>query len=223
MRKRKVNRELIGIISYLPDNLEIREHRKQKLIGLINKCNELFDLPIYIVIQNYTEEEEEFLSNIPNVMTSPRFQKLGILSARKILRRTFLAMNFDTLIMLDDDCELIGTKSDGQEYLRQLREHPDCFGEFKSTLLKLFSIPRKILKDEDYPLINPELEEGFEDRVFVNKLRIKYPSNRFVYNCKLREISVAAKDIYSTWYSNQDLNKMGELTQEKITNLNKEC
>lgn len=42
----------IGIISYLPNNQESREVRKNKINNLIDKCNEIFNLPILIVAQN---------------------------------------------------------------------------------------------------------------------------------------------------------------------------
>ena len=42
----------IGIISYLPDNLEIRKVRVEKLSNLLTKCNLLFNLPILIISQN---------------------------------------------------------------------------------------------------------------------------------------------------------------------------
>ena len=207
---------ILGIISYLPDDKKIREHRLNKLLKLLDSCNTIFNLPIYILIQNYHDDEIETLEHTKNVSVSPNFNKLGILNARKLLRRTFLSMNLEYLIMLDDDCDLKGTRQDGEEYIKQLEEHPGCFGEFKLTLLKLFSISRDLLEKEDFPNINPENEEGFEDRVFVNKLRIKYPNKRFTYSTKIIEYSVSTKDSDSTWYINQDLSKMLQNTQEEI-------
>lgn len=42
----------IGIISYLPDDINVREYRKDKLLKLINTLNNLFNLPIIIIAQN---------------------------------------------------------------------------------------------------------------------------------------------------------------------------
>ena len=165
---------LIGIISYLPNDKEIRARRLHCLEELIRDCNRIFNLPIYIVIQNYTDEDIKKVASFNNVTVSSKLEKLGILLARRILRDMFLAFDYDTLIMLDDDCVITGTPEDGQEYLKQLEEHPGCFGEFNYTLLKLFSISKEIFEKEDYPEINPENGEGFEDRVFVETLRNKH-------------------------------------------------
>lgn len=216
-------KNLIGIISYLPNDKEIREKRFWTLCQLVRDCNNIFNLPIYIVIQNYTEEEASKLAAMTNVTVSTRLEKLGILLARKILREMFLTLNYDNLIMLDDDCELKGTREDGEEYLRQLEEHPGCFGEFNLTLLKLFSISKEILSQEDYPEVNPENGEGFEDRAFVEMLRYKYPDKRFTYVSNIQEESVSSKDVLSTWYAGQNLTEMLKKTQEVVENIKQAC
>ncbi len=217
-----MSKALIGIISYLPDDKEIRSMRLYHLNQLIRDCNRLFNLPIYIVIQNYTEEDIKNISGYPNVQLSSPLNKLGILFARKILREIFLTMNYDTLIMLDDDCILNGTEADGKEYLKQLEEHPGCFGEFNLTLLKLFSISKDLLEKEDYPEVNPENGEGFEDRAFVEMLRFKYPDRRFIYNTNIQEESITT-DKLSTWYNGQNLSSMIENTKEIIENIKHSC
>ena len=206
---------LIGIISYLPDEKDIREHRLVNLIKLINKCNYLFDLPIYIVIQNYHEDEIEKLSKIKNVRCTSNYSKLGIVGARKKLREVFLNSSFTNLIMLDDDCAITGGVSDAQYYLEQIENNKDCFIEFNDTLLKLFCISKDIFKEVDYEDVNPELEEGFEDRVFVSKLRNLYKDKRRVFDKRnLEEYSTSTKDEYSTWYKDQDIKKMLENTRK---------
>ncbi|MBQ6628015.1 MAG: hypothetical protein IJH65_04285 [Methanobrevibacter sp.] len=42
----------VGIISYLPDDPEVRQKRLNKLNTLVTKCDELFKLPIIIIAQN---------------------------------------------------------------------------------------------------------------------------------------------------------------------------
>lgn len=101
---------------------------------------------------------------------------LGITGARKELRKVFLESDYDYLIMLDDDCELEGYS--GAKYLRQIESNPGCFIEFNKTLLKLFAISREVFMKLDYDDISPEKGEGFEDRIFVNKLRNRFPSQR---------------------------------------------
>ena len=205
---------IIGIISYLPNDDEVREYRLNKLIALIHMCDYLFNLPIYIVIQNYTNIEiSKLLESSHNVVCSSNNQKLGILEARRTLRRYFISSNYDNLIMLDDDCTLTGTKDAGNKYLKQVEDNPNCFIEFNNSLLKLFCISKEIFKNVDYENINPELEEGFEDRVFVGKLRKLYADKRRVFERNgLEEYSISTKDKYSTWYTGQNINKMLENT-----------
>ena len=214
---------LIGIISYLPDDKEIRAKRLLMLEQLIRECNSIFNLPIYIVIQNYRDEDVARLTNLTNVTLSSKLEKLGILLARRILRDMFLALDYDTLIMLDDDCVITGTPEDGQEYLKQLEEHPGCFGEFNYTLLKLFSISKEIFEKEDYPEVNPENGEGFEDRAFVEMLRYKYPDKRFTYKTNIQEESISSKDKLSTWYTGQNLTEMLKNTQDVVENIKHGC
>lgn len=205
---------LIGIISYLPNDIEKRTHRFETLKHLINTCNYLFRLPIYVVIQNYKQDEIDYLKS-KNVILSNNYNILGILKARRKLREYFINSTYTNLIMLDDDCEIVGTIVQAKEYLNQIEDN--CFIEFNDTLLKLFCISKNIFKEVDYEDINPENEEGFEDIVFVNKLRKLYPNNRKVFNKNgLEEYSISGKDKYSTWYKNQDLDKMRRKINAKL-------
>lgn len=124
-------------------------------------------------------------------------EKLGITGARKKLRINFLASSYDYLIMLDDDCTLIGSSAD--MYLEDIQNNPNCFIEFNKTLLKLFAISRKILELQDFPDIRPENEDGFEDRIFVNTLRRRFPDARRTFRPSgLKEHSISTKDPDST-------------------------
>ena len=204
---------LIGIISYLPDDKKIREHRLNCLSSLIGQCNYLFRLPIYIVIQNYTQEDITHLLQYKNVTLSQNYDKCGILGARRKLREYFINSNYNNLIMLDDDCVIVGGVVQAQEYKKQIDDNPNCFIEFNGTLLKLFCISKDIFKQVDYEDINPELEEGFEDRIFVNKLRKLYPERRRIFEHGLQEHSISCRDEYSTWYKEQNIDKMLEKTK----------
>ena len=44
--------KVVGIISYLPDDEKIRQHRFDLVVNLVIKCQELFKLPIMIIAQN---------------------------------------------------------------------------------------------------------------------------------------------------------------------------
>lgn len=212
--------KIIGIISYLPDNPNIRALRKSKLKALVLKCIELFKLPIYIVIQNYTEEDiKEFLSIGPLVCLSNNSKPLGIVGARKALREWFLSTQFDYLIMFDDDTTLMGDS--GEAYLNQIEENPDCFIEFNKSRMRLFAISHKIFELQDWPDIEVEKEGGFEDRIFFYSLCNKYPDKHKKFsNTGLIERGLATKDPSSTWYKNQNIKKMLENTESLIEGKN---
>ena len=201
--------KVIGIISYLPDDKNIRGLRFQKLKKLIETCNQFFNLPIHIIIQNY-REEELYLKGYKNVVLSPNYTRCGIVGARKKLREWFLNSQYDCLIMLDDDCEIVGTSRGGKIYLEELEQHPCGFGCFRGSQLKLFSITKDLLKFVDFnDDVKPEEGVGFEDTIFVSKLKKQFPKRWFDYSGKeLTETSLCVGDDLSTWYSGQDISKM---------------
>lgn len=213
---------VIGIISYLPDDMKIRKNRLAKLANLLFQCNYIFNnLPIMIVAQNWTDEELKKYKSLLNVTFYVYQDKLGIVGARNKLREHFLESNYNYLIMLDDDIVLSGGPIQGIEYLRQLHLHKDGFWEFNKTLLKLFAISKSLFEKEEFDKdFNPEDGDGFEDRLFVNKLRAKYPELKYEFKVPgLSQSSISTKDTYSTWYSNQDIQKMREHTNKLIDEL----
>ena len=216
-----MGKAVIGIISYLPDDEKIRKHRFTKLANLLYQCNYIFNnLPIMIIAQNWKEEEFKKISK-PNIKGF-FYDKLGIVGARNKLREHFLNSLYNYLIMLDDDVSLTGGPIQGIEYLRQLNLYKDGFWEFNLTLLKLFAISKSLFEKESFDEnINPENGEGFEDRIFVSKLRAKYPSLKHQFNVEgLRQSSISTKDSDSTWYKNQDIKKMRDKTLKMIDELN---
>ena len=213
--------KLIGIISYLPNNPDIRFTRVEKLTTLINSCNEIFDLPILIIAQNWDASLISKIAGIKNIKLE-FYPKLGIVGARNQLRKSFLNSNYDYLIMLDDDCVLNGTKEDGLKYKDQLDNNPNMYYEFNKSLLKLFAIHRSIFEKVSFnPNVNPESGEGFEDRLFYNTLLKKYPDNHFKFNVdNLKCTSKSTKDENSTWYTNQNIKEMLEKTFNLIDHIN---
>ena len=214
-RTKNTTREVIGIISYLPNDKRLRDIRLDKLTKLLLKICGLFaNQTILIIAQNYNSDELQYiLTRFRNNIIVEAFDKpLLITGARKELRRYFLEeTDADYLIMLDDDCYVDGYSSD--KYLSQIRENPDCFIEFAKSRLKLFAISRYCLDKVDFPNINPENEEGFEDRIWVAELRKQLPEKqRFFKDTGLVEYSKATRDEDSTWYKNQDISKMNERT-----------
>jgi hypothetical protein len=101
--------------------------------------------------------------------------------------------------MLDDDCNIIGSKTGGEKYLEQIESHPNMFGTFNGTLLKLFAISRTIFDFEDFGTGRVEEGDYFEDILFVNTLLKKYPDKHFQFSIgDLRERSNNYNDPNST-------------------------
>lgn len=203
-----MNNKVIGIISYLPDDESIRDKRIKLLTNLLYKLDSTFNLPIIIVAQNW----KDFVHDT-KTCTCYFFDKLGITGARKKLREIFLASSYEYLIMLDDDCIISGDKCAVNKYLMQIDDNPKMFYEFNTSLLKLFAIHRDILAKQEFSDVSPEKGEGFEDRIFVEELRKRFPDKRFILEHNhLEELSTSTKDPLSTWYTNQDLKEMIEKT-----------
>ena len=101
---------VIGIISYLHDNIEKQNKRLCLLLNLLSKCYNLFQLPVIIIAQNWKSE----LVRVPWATIYRYDDKLGIVNARKELRRVFLESDYDNLIMLDDDSIIKGNDEAAQ-------------------------------------------------------------------------------------------------------------
>ena len=209
-------KKVIGIISYLPDDEKLRRTRKAKLELLLAQCNSLFYLPIIIIAQNWDGSEA-----VPVNCIIYHYDKLGITGARRELRKRFLESEYDYLIMLDDDCNIIGTAEQAKQYLDLIDLNPGKFGTFKGTLFKLFAISKEIFQQEDFPELEAEKGEIFEDIYFVGKLRRKYPQSEFDLNRSgLMETSDSAWDENSTWFHYQyNKREIGDKTRALLREL----
>ena len=120
--------------------------------------------------------------------------------------------------MLDDDSSLVGTKEAAQKYLEQIDKNSNSVGIFKKALLKLFAIPKTIMSQIDYEDISPEKGEGFEDFIFIEKCKKKFPHNYFTFTrYGLDDISNSGNDKYSTWWKDQYIKKeMGDKSRKII-------
>ena len=117
--------------------------------------------------------------------------------------------------MLDDDCTIVGTTEQAKKYLNLIDANPGKFGTFKGTLFKLFAISKALFQYEDFPDLEAENGEIFEDIYFVGKLRKKYPQSEFDLSCSgLFENSDSAWDKDSTWFHHQyDKHEIGDKTR----------
>lgn len=213
---------LIIIPSYLPDNKQVREARFKTLCELIGKCNEIFNLPIYILIQNYSESEIATITNLPNVEVSFNYPRLGITGARKQLQTDCIQSPYEYFIMLDDDSVLEGCSDSGRQYLAEINRHPSGYARFKGRVLKLFTISKDIFKEVSYGDLEPEKHDGFEDRVFIADCKNKFPGLQFAfsYSIELADTSLGARDSNSTWWtSDVSIGDMMSKTEDTIRSM----
>jgi len=199
--------KLIIIPSYLPDNTEIRSQRFIKLLALINQCNQLFNLSIYILIQNYQQNEIDTLQALPNVILSKNYKRLGIAKARERLRKNVLKLKYDYFIFLDDDSILEGDKKSADMYLEDIENNPSGFAQFRTRVMKLFAISKDLFSKVSFEDLSVEDGEAFEDRVFVAKLQKNFPDKQFTFRwhiSTLKDTSLGSYDPLSTWYQNRD-------------------
>jgi hypothetical protein len=204
--------KVIGIISWLPSD-DTRKVRQERLENLLLQCDKLFNLPILIVAQNW----DDTIKTTANCVVY-NYEKLGITGARKKLREKFLESKYDYLIMLDDDCQLVGTVRDAERYIDQINKHSGSIGIFKGTLLKLFAMPKDLMGQVNYEDIEAEKGEGFEDLVFVETCKKKFPNKYFMFTRHgLEEKSDSGNDQYSTWWKGQYVKKeMGDRSRKII-------
>ena len=198
----------IGIISYLPDDENKRKIREKKIVSLLSDCDKYLDLPIIIIAQNWKD------FNVDCCQLYRYDKPLGIVGARKELRKKFLESGYDYLIMLDDDCVISGTKEGFDKYLSEIDNHPGMYGKFKGTLLKLFAISKEIFALQDFGDGRVENGDFFEDILFVNTLDKKYPDKQFTFSQCVKEQSNNYNDENSTWYHGQyNKHEIGDRTR----------
>ena len=184
----------IGIISYFPDNA-YRNERIARCQALIAKCDELFGLPIVAIAQNWQGEVAS--AN----MTALAFPKLGITSARKTLWEYFKHSAHEWMICFDDDCELQGTREDGQRLIGFLRSQTGGYFCGKKNEFKLFALHRSLARMQDVPDLDVGKGTGIEDLGYFELLRRRFPGLALAYDTgTLQETSNWANDPTSTWH-----------------------
>ena len=118
------------------------------------------------------------------------------MEARKTLRKEFLKLDYDYIIMLDDDA-IIQCDADtaANDYLTELDKHKTgfCFihakgyknavvrtlDTYAAAQLNLCAISRDIYTKEDIPDIDPQKGQGFEDHCYSVLLHVKYAKDEF--------------------------------------------
>lgn len=207
----------IGIISYLPDN-DLRELRYNKCQELIKQCDEIFNIPIIIICQNY-----KGLKLKSKNLIRYDYDKLGIVQARKTLRDKFLNSKFDYIILNDDDVTIEGNRLEGKDYLRKLNDRPNGYFMQNTNLFSGLAISKSLFNKIDIPELDAEKGEGYEDYAFGLLLReiVKVGCIHMNTNIKFRHTFQN-----STWINHgngpDDWHRRKELTIEWVKNKLKE-
>lgn len=204
----------IGIISYLPDEQNLRNQRLNRLINLLKQCDEFFKLPILLVAQNF-KNDFNFMPINSKLYIYNYKNKLGITGARINLRKYFLLSSFDNIILLDDDMKLTN-EDNAIKYLREIDGKYD-FYYIKSWLLNFSCISKNGMKKITFePEIEPEKGLGFEDWVFYEKCLKVLNKKVIVSYLPVGKRRDYLNDKYSTWITpelaNSNKNASNSLT-----------
>ena len=176
-------KKIFGIVSYFPNNdsafhIETRRERSRRFRELLLRLEELWpDVDIMVIAQNWQDFELPEIKN--KIITFKYPNKLGILGARKELREKFLELDYDYLIMLDDDARILA--ADPQGYMNEIDAHPDGIGVIRHTEcpLMFFAISKYVYSQIEWTDIDPEQGEGFEDDIFTARCFAMFPDKAF--------------------------------------------
>lgn len=181
----------IGIVSYLPENNSDRAQRINGLNNLLQQLNNFWpNLPIIIISQNWKDFKPV---EIKNKIIRFDYAPLGILKARQTLREKFLETTYDGIILFDDDCHIVNKGKAYQTYLKEIKKHIDGFafclyredyGEsayynpYAPSQLNLCYISKKLFEKANF-IVDPQKQEGYEDRILSSYLHYIYPELEF--------------------------------------------
>lgn len=164
-------KKVFGIISYFPNNdsnahIEMRRERSRRFRELLFKLEELWpDVDIMVIAQNWQDFE---LPEIKNYITALHYDRLGILGARRELRKKFLESEYDYLIMLDDDG--IIEADNPSLYMEEIDKHPNGIGVIRhhNCPLMLFAISKTCYSQVTFlEEFDTESNKGFDDDIFT--------------------------------------------------------
>ena len=209
----------IGMISWFPDNV-LRAERVRRFRHTLKQIDKYFKLPIVIIAQNWHEEDFNLeYSNLIKIYNYPH--ALGITGANVILREKLLLEDYDYFIHLDDDINFIGTQKDVDNYLKEIDNHPNMFGQLKKFQLAAQS--KYMLKLMDWEYIKGlESYKGdlWEDVAYMNTYKKVYPNKFFTFkNTRLKmDFGPSEKDSASTWYTNDINQRIVQQNTNKIIN-----
>ena len=216
-------KKTFGIISYFPDadtdfHASVRKQRMKRCTELLVKLESLWpDTDIIIIAQNWQEYLPPLINN---KITIYKYDRSGILGARRILRQEFLESDYDYLIMLDDDAEI--KSCNPEAYMNEIDNHPDGFGVIRHAnhALNLCAISKFIYRQIDLPDIDLEKSEGFGEDIFVAQCFNRFPDKSFDFPTGIvKEVSYRNITHPSTWLSEASVDWLyaGRITDALLT------
>lgn len=213
-----------GIVSWLPADQKKRAQREKRLNHLFSQLSEVWpDTDILIITQNWKDFTPVEINN--KIIRIDFAKGLGITKARQTLRKEFLKLNYDYIIMFDDDAAIsYKTKDDTIKFMQDIDNHKDgfCFihGEknkydsYKSAQLNLCAISRAIYAKEDIPSVEASKEQGYEDSIYACLLHYKYSKNEYTTSANITHTQFQDSGAPSTWNNGQNGNTLAKNTDK---------
>lgn len=177
-----------GIPSWLPDTEPARTLRKERVNRLFKQLNDLWpNIDILVIAQNWGDFKP---IRTLNKQIIKNYKPLGILLARKTLRKEFLKLDYDYIIMFDDDA-IIKCDNDHAhlDFIKEIEKHKDgfCFihgnnspyHPYIAAQLNLCAISRFIYENEPMVDVDPQKDQGFEDSIYACLLHHKWGKYEF--------------------------------------------
>lgn len=173
----------IGITSYLPNNPEVKQRRKEANAKQIKWLHEIFpNKTIEVVAQNYADSD--YLG--AGFIRYSKHAQLGVSKARNMILKSFYESDDDFLLLLDDDVILYDYYG-GKELLCEIEENPAKYMLFDRVTA---NNPRYLAFKKD----------NFKDKNVVTHWKlIRQPFNTGAPFCVYRNIrKYKGKQIYFT-------------------------
>ncbi len=177
-----------GIPSWIPEKEPDRSLRIERINRLFKQLEKLWpNIDILVIAQNWKDFKP---IETKNKQIIKYYSALGIVGARKTLRKEFLKFSYDYIIMFDDDA-IIKCDNDHVhlDYMAEVEKHPQgfCFihggcnkyHPYIGAQLNLCAISRYIYEKEDMVPVDPQKKEGYEDSVYACLLHYKYAKYEF--------------------------------------------
>ncbi len=113
--------------------------------------------------------------------------------------------DFDNIILLDDDSELVISGNGVDIYLAEIENNPNKIGLFNANFFRLVSIPKQCFSNLTFEYVinlKPENGDFWEDFCYIQTFKKLWPDKVYRHSKEnLNEVSLYSdKDKYSTWY-----------------------